>query len=251
MIQLPDNRKCYNLQEQVAQNLNNITYLAQVYAEIDALPAEWRSYKAEFDAEKLIFEGWTTTFEGWDTTLATYLANMSSAAVGALAGQDVSVKTIEQTNANWSADMSFSPGTLPSDVSYTAGFSKAIKINGEIHFIFHCKLTNSGGSSQTVFYLGAANILLPQAISEKIYDMEGNTVHEHVDSNVLITAGKATVCSSLSAISSAFGEINFGLFHSNNLIDRLSFQVALSTGLAIPAGETRYISARVCLTLVG
>ena len=101
MIELPNKKKCYNLPEQVAQNLLNIQYLAEQYKNIDALPAIWQTYKEEFDNEFDTFEGWERTFGGWETTLETYLASMSSAAVGALAGQDVSVRTITQTNANW------------------------------------------------------------------------------------------------------------------------------------------------------
>ena len=97
MIQLPNNKKCYNLPEQVAQNLANITYLAEEYKNIDELPSIWQSYKETFDAEQETFSGWTTTFEGWDTTLSTYLANMSSAAVGAIAGQNIAPANVVAT----------------------------------------------------------------------------------------------------------------------------------------------------------
>ena len=98
MIQLPNNKKCYNLPEQVAQNLLNIQYLAEQYKNIDELPAIWQSYKETFDADQETFAGWTTTFEGWDTTLATYLANMSSAAVGAIAGQNIAPANVNVSN---------------------------------------------------------------------------------------------------------------------------------------------------------
>lgn len=89
MIELPNKKKCYNLPEQVAQNLLNIQYLAEQYKNIDELPSIWADYKTAFDADLHTFEDWTTTFEGWENTLATYLANMSSAAVGAIAGQNI------------------------------------------------------------------------------------------------------------------------------------------------------------------
>lgn len=99
MIQLPDNRKCFNLPEQVAQNLKNITYLAEVFATIDELPAVWQTYKEQFDEDQNTFSGWTTTFEGWETTLATYLANMSSAAVSAIAGQNIAPAQVNATSS--------------------------------------------------------------------------------------------------------------------------------------------------------
>lgn len=97
MIELPNKNKCYNLPEQVAQNLLNITYLAEQYKNIDALPAIWAQYKSEFDADIETFGNWTTTFEGWEETLATYLTNMSTAAVGAIAGQNIAPANVAAT----------------------------------------------------------------------------------------------------------------------------------------------------------
>ena len=123
MIELPNKKKCYNLPEQVAQNLLNITYLAEQYKNIDALPTIWQTYKEEFDRELETFGEWTTTFEGWTESLSTYLANMSSAAVGAIAGQNIAPANVAATG-NITADsiienMSGYSAVLGSDTNFT------------------------------------------------------------------------------------------------------------------------------------
>ena len=170
MIELPDKRKCFNLPEQVAQNLNNITYLAQVFAEIDSLPAEWRAYKDQFDADKLIFEGWTTTFEGWELTLATYLANMSSAAVSAIAGQDIAPKTVAQTNPNYSATINISSFSNRQTLSLSYG--RVEQINQTLHIVLQFRATQTG-STTSESYLTYNDVYLPATLADKIIDIEG------------------------------------------------------------------------------
>lgn len=90
-LKLPNDKVVYNLPEQVGINAKNIEYLAEKYKEIDSIPAEFAVMKTYFnDVMKADFADWATTFEGWTNTLDTYLANMSSAALGAIANGTVS-----------------------------------------------------------------------------------------------------------------------------------------------------------------
>ena len=57
MIQLPNNKKCYNLPEQVAQNLLNIQYLAEQYKNIDELYVKSRTEAFGFLAKATILYG--------------------------------------------------------------------------------------------------------------------------------------------------------------------------------------------------
>lgn len=75
MITLPDGKICNNLPEQVAKNAKDILEVA----------AQWQPYKEELEAD----------FE----TLADYLADMSSAAVGAIAGQDIAPANVSATTS--------------------------------------------------------------------------------------------------------------------------------------------------------
>lgn len=182
MIELPDKKKCFSLPEQVAQNLRNITFLAEQYKNIDALPAIWQVYKEEFDSEIETFEGWTTTFEGWDNTLSTYLANMSSAAVGAIAGQNIAPASITATSIS---GISITADSIIENMSgYT--FSKAsaglaplitltyigvVKTGNKITFV--CAGSLSGGDSGISAYsvISIGNFGIPSAIGSKLYPM--------------------------------------------------------------------------------
>ena len=185
MIQLPNNKKCYNLPEQVAQNLANITYLAEEYKNIDELPSIWQTYKETFDAEQETFGEWTTTFEGWDTTLATYLANMSSAAVGAIAGQNIAPANITATNIT-ATNISGTAVTGDSiienmsgyameviddtpNISVTGIYASIVKNGNKLTLVFFLKLNRSGAVSpgylQTKLLAG-----IPASIGAKLYD---------------------------------------------------------------------------------
>lgn len=181
MIQLPNNKKCYNLPEQVAQNLLNIQYLAEEYKNIDELPSIWQTYKETFDAEQETFAGWTTTFEGWDTTLATYLANMSSAAVSAIAGQNIAPANIAATGSV----------TAPSIIESMSGYSfvtkavtnltqevvyaGAVKNGNKLTLVLAVNLKKTDDLSGTK---GFAEFTIPNDVASKLYptNIAGYTV---------------------------------------------------------------------------
>ena len=180
MIQLPNNKKCYNLPEQVAQNLANITYLAEEYKNIDELPAIWQSYKETFDAEQETFAGWTTTFEGWDTTLATYLVNMSSAAVSAIAGQNIAPANI---NATGTVDGNKITGNeivekmagygfyTEADINITKNtlYAGVVKNGNKITFCVFTEIKRTGTADSVT--MGFFNI--PTAIGDKLFPAFG------------------------------------------------------------------------------
>ena len=178
MIQLPNNKKCYNLPEQVSQNLLNIQYLAEQYKNIDELPSIWADYKTAFDADLHTFEDWTTTFEGWENTLATYLANMSSAAVGAIAGQNIAPANVNATTkvdaplitgdeivekmSGYSATLSTQTNWLIEKV-----YISAVKNGNKLTFVVALNLTKLDAGAANFFNLGSLTI--PSAIGEKLY----------------------------------------------------------------------------------
>ena len=242
MIELPNKKKCYNLPEQVAQNLLNIQYLAEQYKNIDALPAIWQTYKEEFDNEFDTFEGWERTFGGWETTLETYLASMSSAAVGALAGQDVSVRTITQTNANWGETPYVSGG---GGIPATPIYNRFEVIGNILYVVLNYKLVNDTGASVTIYGM-AGNIAVPSAYASKIIDFEGDNATVAKAQAAIICAGKGQVFNSLN--STYFDDINVSLTNSTSA-GYVGIEIA-SAGLTIPNGETRYVTARLFLTLI-
>ena len=178
MIQLPNNKKCYNLPEQVAQNLLNIQYLAEQYKNIDELPAIWADYKTAFDADLHTFEDWTTTFEGWENTLATYLANMSSAAVGAIAGQDIAPANVNATTKveaplitgdNIVEKMSGYSAVVRTVANWT--FEKvyigAVKTGNKLTFVVALNITKDDASA--ISNPTMIELWMPSAIGAKLY----------------------------------------------------------------------------------
>lgn len=179
MIELPDKKKCYNLTEQVAQNLRNITFLAEQYKNIDALPAIWQEYKEEFDRELETFGEWTTTFEGWDTTLSTYLANMSSAAIGAIAGQSIAPANVAATGnitANSiienMAGYSFNKSTSTAATTYDYIYAGIVKNGNKLTAVLALNVTKTSNAEANI---GVFNI--PYAVAQKLIPTEigGNT----------------------------------------------------------------------------
>ena len=180
MIELPNKKKCYNLPEQVAQNLLNIQYLAEQYKNIDELPNIWQSYKTVFDDDLETFGSWTTTFEGWETTLATYLANMSSAAVGAIAGQNIAPANvaatgnitansiIENMSGYSAANISTGDGV---DCNITPIFLGVCKNGNKITFVYYFTYERIGAKGLQ----GIAQINIPNEVGEKLYP-DGNGV---------------------------------------------------------------------------
>lgn len=177
MIELPNKKKCYNLQEQVAQNLLNITYLAEQYKNIDALPVVWQTYKEEFDRELETFGDWTTTFEGWENTLSTYLANMSSAAVGAIAGENIAPANVSATGAiTGPSIVETMTGYSYDDTNKSSGinvdYAGVVKNGNKITFVIAGNIVASSIAAGTNFILG--EFVMPSDIHNKLYPM-GNT----------------------------------------------------------------------------
>ena len=201
MIELPDKKKCFSLPEQVAQNLRNITFLAEQYKNIDALPAIWQVYKEEFDSEMETFEGWTTTFEGWDTTLATYLSNMSSAAVSAIAGQTIAPAVV---NATSSIDAPAITGdsiietmtgydfTPVNENLQEIAYAGVCKNGNKITFVMASKITPDA----TFISNGGGNIAgfgVPHAIFEKLYPFYGSGITISYKSLLMVVSQSETV----------------------------------------------------------
>ena len=103
-LKLPNDKIVYNLPEQVGVNAENIKYLAEVYKEIDSIPAQYAALKEDYDTNiKGYFDDtMVPAFNGWTTTLDTYLANMSSAALGAIANGTVAGSL--SVSGNFTAD---------------------------------------------------------------------------------------------------------------------------------------------------
>ena len=248
MIELPDKRKCFNLSEQVAQNLRNITFLAEEYKNIDSLPVIWQTYKEEFDSEFETFEGWEGTFEGWTTTLETYLANMSSAAVSAIANQDIAPKTVNQTNPNNSFNNEMA--TTVTGLTLTNIYSRIIVVNGFMYFITNFKLHNGSGNTVTISAdtsMAFNNTSLPDALASKIYDLAGNTVHDSLSDAVKICGACGYASKNLNTNNFEY-KVYISLANSNSS-NAMRTHVKAEEAISIADNEDLYVTARIFLSL--
>lgn len=152
MIILPDEKICNNLPEQVAKNAKDILEVAQ----------QWDPYKEELEAD----------FE----TLAAYLADMSSAAVGAIAGQDIAPANVAAT-ASVSAPSitgdsiieimdgyTYTPQT-PTTFTLTIAYAGVVKTGNKVTFALALEFTtiNTSSGYQSIGYFD-----VPNAVGNKI-----------------------------------------------------------------------------------
>ena len=173
-LKLPNDKIVYNLPEQVGVNTENIKYLAEVYKDIDSIPAQFADVKTYFDDVMTpAFAGWTTTFQGWTNTLDTYLANMSSAALGAIANGTVA--------GNFAVSGSFTADSIienmtgytfvkftPSTLAYNYKYVGVVKTGNKITFVVYLEATpNTTINVGVTLPLGTFNV--PSAVGAKLY----------------------------------------------------------------------------------
>ena len=182
MIKLPNDKVCYNLPEQVGVNAANIKYLAETYKNLDEIVATWPEYKAEWDQFVIDYAGWTDT-------LANYLTDMSSAAVSAIAGQNIAPANVAAT-ASVSApsitggaiieDMvgySFSTyGTNPTGLTITFTYAGMVKNGNKLTLALAGKIQRSGTLSPQ--NTNAILFTIPQEVYDKLFEttISGNTL---------------------------------------------------------------------------
>ena len=255
MIKLPDNKKCYSLPEQVAQNLLNIQYLAEQYKNIDALPAVWQTYKEEFDREIETFGDWTTTFEGWDNTLSTYLANMSSAAVSAIAGQDIAPKTVSQTNYSYEVEVNLN---TTAGLTITNIYNRFCVINGVLYVIANFKIKNESGAAITIGnsygYVASVSLGINSAIAGKIYDIDGYTVSQSNANGTLISSVPCLIhTGKIMGSATQFYSGRLSLLN-NTGANTCSIQIALngnaSDRVVLADQDELFVTGRMALTIL-
>ena len=158
---------------------------------------------------------------------------------------DLKVKTIEQSEANWSADLSsvifdFAPSSLVcSNI-----FSRLQKINGELEIIMTFSVNNPTESAITPTYVSLGSFSIPQDIGIKIIDILGSR---------LIDSGEMT---SIAGSRMVVGYDTTSVFNSQNGVLSISHNGAnkmfiCAYGMSsVPAGSTHYYSGRIQLTLL-
>lgn len=163
----------------------------------------------------------------------------------------VVANTLEQNEANWSADITVFPnitGGTPSVI-----FGRAQQINKEFHIVFLGKIVNNTEDVIEAYGTTQVVIDLPENIATKIYDVLGQKLNEPSASNVRISYSFASATrSEYGDMSKLQPDIYFNVFRMNGAINinKLGMQFQRTTKISIPAGETLYLEGRVSLDLI-
>lgn len=167
--------------------------------------------------------------------------------VNVLENKDVVAKTLKQTQANYSLDLSsFTPDNIPSGITYTLVYGRIEEINGILYIVWLFSLENTTESSITHANCGI-DITLDEEIAEKIIDISGVSVAENTSTKDI----------------SAFHGFKSDDSYPHNL-NRYSYNCCLSNrstankfrinlyfnGQTIGAGKKQYCEMRTFLTIL-
>ena len=160
-----------------------------------------------------------------------------------LAGADftgaVTAPTFEQSQANWSANVSVTPSITNGIFALIYGRFEVI--NNVLYYVFLYKITASGGNVASGNFSNSFSF--PAEIASKIYDVNGATVGEN-GGNANIVGFEALYRNS--AIGAPQNALRAGMNNANGN-NAVSFYHPYP---AITEGDTMFIQERVFLTLI-
>lgn len=277
-LKLPNDKVVYNLPEQVGVNTENIAYLAEVYKNIDEIPAQWAAWKEDADETMGDYAttmgdyaltmggyqttmqgyantmgGYQTTMEGWALQVDTWTNNISVAAATAITGQDITPKTVSQTQANWSASFNLS---VPTGLTVEQIYNRFEVINNVFYIIVNFKVSNTSGSDivvqkfQTSKYLASADFYnVPSNIGSAIYDLLGNTVAGTTTDFTIITLEKCKVLNGTGLTTTSESDAIMRLYNRASA-NTISVKIGNEADRTVPNGAVYYITGRIALTLL-
>lgn len=262
-------KKVYrNLQEQVSwltttvEEIIDITNPAAIKAaveKIDAFQETLDSYDDIMAGYAETMGGYATTMEGYALQVDTWTNNISAAALQAITGQDVSLKTLDVDDASKSYDTGINLSTSMANLGLTGQsiYSRMNRSGGRLSIIINYKITNPTDSPITI----PANSLvlngftqLSDADAAKVFDLNGVAVSDyaHYSSDVIIliatmpaiAVSNLTVDGWSSIVSN--GEIKV---MSRPRYKRINIDYTNVNAITIAAGASRWISGRIILDL--
>ena len=172
-------------------------------------------------------------------------------ASGDFSGKDLKAKTLEQSQANWSADITQFPNFTGGTASVI--FGRIQKINQELHIVMLGKIENATENSIGDYTTTFIEVELPEEIASKIYDVKGQPLSQSIESNCRVSYSYCSASrSDYSDMSKYLNDVTMNLWHSSGTnqknILRIMFQ--RNSTISIPAGETMYFESRVSLDLI-
>ena len=167
------------------------------------------------------------------------IAESSDEVVESLVNQDVKVKTIEQSEPNWSANDIFDELNTPEGLTYEKIYGRFEEINGVL-YIVHCfKLTNATESA--LAFNPLKYIVLPEKIAKKIIDLDGKSVH--------VTGSSANICSTIGLYGTGTELFSQLVVTLQNDGSANTMRYRLVSALSVPANTTIRMTVREFITL--
>ena len=169
-----------------------------------------------------------------------------------LVDKDLKVKTLEQTEANWSEDFSGDDfgATFPTGLEVTYSYRRISRINGELHIVLLFKIKNPTESSISV---GNSNNIqiknIPENIASLIYDVEGDPLSEDVNDIIPISACYYYTDSGTPTNGMYAGNVAPISRLQSSLAPR-GLRIALRNYPSVSAGATHNVLIRTSFTLV-
>ena len=168
--------------------------------------------------------------------------------VSDLVGKAVEVKTLNQTNANYTISFNFSSDpTLEVDNVY----NRFEVINNVLYIVVSTKLKNKDTSSHSYGTLAYSTVSIDSDVAGKIYDIEGNTASSaEATQNCVICQVPAIAKKGVDGGTKS--DVNNIYLTMDNRQQANTIRVALYslTNITLGANETLYLMGRMALTMI-
>lgn len=159
--------------------------------------------------------------------------------------------TLKQLQANYSREFELIPSSSPyTNLTVVQGYNRLQQINQKLSIVINFSLTNDTESSMN---LNSAvmnrELILPEDVASKIYDIENKKVSEVATAYCLITATPAYISTS-KIYSGTIINKAYLYFANSATANNCQVMLLFSSSHTLPAGSTLYVSARLYLDLI-
>ena len=164
-----------------------------------------------------------------------------------LANTDVKVKTIEQSEANWTLPIT-SFGTF-AGLTANVIFGRVQKLNQELEIVILVSYTNETESNVTAYGTSFLPIELPEAIASKIYDCDGKNATENGGSKYIASVSGWGSRDKETDMSRATGTPRLFLINSPQA-NKIEIKFGSSSAIIVEPAGTTILEARIQLALI-
>lgn len=162
--------------------------------------------------------------------------------------QSITVRTLEQTEANWSNPIS-SFGKL-SNLVPIVNFARIQKLNQELEIVVSVKYTNETQSNIAAYSTDGFEIELPQEIANKIYDCNGVSAKESLTSETYIASCSAYASKSTGTDASKITGSPRLLLTNGIRANRIVIRFSSTAQIIVEPNGYTIIEGRIQLTLI-